>query len=820
MAVGLSVFCLSAASLAYELLLMRLLSIAQWNHFAFMIISLALLGYGASGTFLVLCRRRIARRYAQSFVANAVLFSVSVQVCFSLARTIPLNPLEILWDSGQWVFLFETYLLLSFPFFFAANGIGLTLTRFAGQVHRIYLFDLTGAGLGAGGVLLLLFYRTPLEALKIVSALGFLSAVLAASSQRKELRHSRSVGVLLLAGGLFLAGSWAAGPGQVRISEYKGLSRSLRVPDARILREATSPLGWLAVVESPRIPFRYAPGSSLNCTREPPPQLGIFIDGDSMTPVTRFDGNGETVSYLDCLPSVLPYFLLDRPEVLVLGAGGGGEVLSALVYGAKSVDAVELDPNLVRLVRDPYGAFAGGIYSHPFVRVHIGDARGYLARSPRRYDLIHAALPDLSGAGASSAGGLSETYLLTVEAMGEYLEHLRPGGLLVLTRWLRIPPRETLKLVATVIAAMERSGIRDPQNRLALVRSWNTATLLVKNGSFSREDLQRIETFCEERSFDVDYVPGIRSGKGDRFNLLEEPYLVEGTLALLGRDRDDFIERYKFSVAPATDDRPYFFHFFRWKSLPEFLSLSQKGGLPLLEWAYPLLILTLVQAATAAFLLVLLPVFFTGTSAMAPRGRMRTGIYFSCLGLAFLFVEIALIRKFTLFLHHPLYSATVVLSGMLVFAGLGSGVSERAATRIEKSLGPGSRGKVAAVVIFLIVSAALAELFFMPGVFRYFAGSSDFAKMAISLGVLAPLAFLMGMPFPLGLALLREQTPERIPWAWGVNGCSSVVSAVLAAVLAIHAGFNGVMLAALLLYGMGALAFWNFPAPATRGKEP
>lgn len=835
--VGPAVLCISAASLGFELLLMRLLSIAQWHHFAFMIISLALLGFGASGTFLALTRQWTAKRYAESFAANAVLFCLTVPLCFSLAQRVPLNPLEILWDGRQWAYLLEIYLLLMVPFFHAANCLGLTLARFAHRVHRVYFFDLTGAGLGAWGVFPLLFHLVPLDCLKIVSALGFLSAVLVVMGQRKETRSPWALGLILLTGGSLAVGAFLAGPDRVCISEYKGLSRALRAPDARILREATSPLGWLAVVESPGIPFRYAPGLSLNCTGEPPPQLGIFMDGDSMTPVTRYDGNPETVSYLDCLPLALPYHLVNRPKVLVLGAGGGGEVLAALVHGSTAIDAVELDPNLIDLVRTAYGSFSGGLYDHPAVHLHVGDARGYVAGSSKRYDLIQLTLLDAAGASVPGASGLSETYLYTVEAFSEYLKHLEPGGIFSVTRWLQIPPRETLKLIATAVAAMERLGTGDPRHRLALVRSWRTSTLLVKNGPFSQEDIRAIESFCEDRSFDLDYVPGIKPGRQDRFNLLDRPYFEEGMSALLGKDREEFIRRYKFAITPATDDRPYFFHFFKWGSLPEFLSLKQKGGLPLIEWAYPVLLLTLIQALVAGFLLVVLPLFLAGSgrvsmdepSASSGEGvrqesrnrrgqsrdrvfmgvRTRTLVYFTCLGSAFLFIEITFIQKFILFLHHPLYGATVVLSGMLIFAGLGSVFSEKVACRLRGKTRSWFRWEAVVWVVVLIWGVVLVESVLLPKVFRTCSGLSDQAKMLVSLGLIAPVAFFMGMPFPLGLGLLGKEFPEMIPWAWGVNGCSSVVSAVLATVLAIHLGFNGVMLSAMALYGLGAMTYRN-----------
>jgi hypothetical protein len=331
-----------------------------------------------------------------------------------------------------------------------------------------------------------------------------------------------------------------------------------------------------------------------------------------------------------------------------------------------------------------------------------------------------------------------------------------------------------------------------------VIRSWNTSTLLIKNGTLTAGEIDAIREFARSRSFDTAWFPGIQAHDANRFSLLDEAYLYDGATALLGDHADEFIERYKFYIAPATDDRPYYFHFFRWATLPEVIALRKVGGAALIEWGYLILIATLLQAAIAGLVLILLPLWRVERDW--PAGTVpRMGSYFLLLGFAFMFVEMAFIQKFILFLSHPLYSVAVVLSAFLVFAGLGSALSERLTQKLEAS----GRSPVA-IAASAIALLTLVYIFLLPFVFQQFVGYSDVFKVATSLALIAPLAIGMGMPFPLGLKHVAKTARDFIPWAWGINGFASVMSAVLATLLAIEFGFTFVILSALALYAIAA----------------
>ncbi len=790
----LATLLISAAAIGYEILLMRVLSIVQWHHFAYMIISLALLGYGASGTFIAVLRSRLEAGFATAFAASALLFSIAMVVCFIVAQRVPFNALEIVWDRGQFLNLTVVYLVFFVPFFFAACCIGLAFTCRGRETSRIYFFDLFGAGLGAVLVIALLFAVSPQTALVLLVLLPLTGSVLVTTMLTSRL----PLGIAQLAWLALLAFGVPQAHLDLRISEYKGLSQALQVIDSRVLAQSSSPLGYIAVVDSPTVPIRHAPGLSFNTQHIPPEQLAVFTDADGISAITRYDGDPGSVAYLGDLTAALPFQLLEEPAVLILGAGTGNDVLLSLFHGASRVDAVELNPQMSALVAQNYADFAGHVYDDPRVTVYTDEARGFVARNSGKYDLIQIGLLDSFGASGAGVQALNESYIYTVEALREYLDDLETGGLLAITRWIKMPPRDSVKLIATAIEALRQSGVSEPGRRIAMIRSWNTSTLLVKNGEFTPAEIERIREFARSRSFDTAYLPGMSAAEANRFNRLGEAYVFDAAIALLGDGAGEFFERYKFHVEPATDNRPYFFHFFRWRTLPEVMALRKAGGAGLIEWGYLVLVATLVQAAVLGLVLILLPLSLVRRDWPAGTGP-RFGSYFLLLGLAFLFVEMAFIQKFILFLSNPLYSVAVVLSGFLLFAGLGSAASERLAQRLPW---PG----VSPVTVAVVAIAALALLYvlMLPALFARFIGLGDPAKIVLSLALIAPLAFFMGMPFPLGLKRLSATAPGFVPWAWGINGFASVVSAVLATLLAIEFGFNVVIVLALLLYSLAA----------------
>lgn len=662
----------------------------------------------------------------------------------------------------------------------------------------IYAANLVGSGVGSFGALILLFYLFPEKAVILLSLMGVVAAAISWWALKRE-----STGWLIpiiLVGSLlcFSPRHWIS----PLYSPYKALSQALRIPGTHLVAEKSSPLGRVSVVETTLTPFRHAPGLSLNANSEIPEQVGVFVDGDNFTVISRND-EANRQDWLDQTTSALPYHFKRFDRVLIPGAGTGIDVLRALQHEAGHVDAVELNSSIIELLQGRYAAFSGNLYHRDTVPIHIAEARAFVENQPAFYDLIQLALLDSWGASAAGSYALGENYLYTVEGLKTFLDKLAPGGYLSVTLGTKVPPRDTLKLLATAIEALKKLGVQSPEEQLIVLRSWQKSTLLVKNGLITDREITRTLSFCEKRSFDPVYFPGIRPEQNNRRNRVREDDFFLGSQALLSDNAKAFQNDYKFNIRPATDDRPYFFDFFKWRSLQEIYAALGRGGISLLESGQLILAVTLMQAIVASTVLILLPLCFHRAEPEEPsikRSTLKVFAYFIPLGADFMFLEIALIQKFILFLHHPLYAVTTILSAILVFAGIGSRWSQRFDSPKDRSTG--IRYSVVALISFVVIF-----LFLLSPIFVGLMALSQVAKILAAVFLIAPMGFFMGIPFPLALSEVAARTPSLIPWAWGINGCASVISAVLATLIAIQFGFTVLIIFSLMLYAIAAVCF-------------
>lgn len=780
-----AVAALSAAALGYEVLLTRLFSIVQWHHFAYLVISVALLGFGASGTFLVVVGDRIRTRIEPFLALTALGFGLAAPVSFVIAERVPFNVLDAPWSPGSLGWLLVIELLLAVPFFFAATGIGRALMVFRHRLSLVYAADLVGAGVGAAASVGVLYLVPAERALDFVCALGAAAGALAVwgGGRRPGRRPLLALCVVVVA----LSGFGITG--ELRISSFKPLPQALKVTGAELVETRSGPLGMVSAVENREVPFRSAPGLSLMARAHVPEQVPLFVDAGGPIPIVRHDASAPPPAYLADLTSALAYRLLERPRVLVLGAGGGAAVLQALGAGARSVDAVELQPHVVGMVRSRYRDFSGEVYEHPQVSVHVADPRAFVEASVDQFDLVQ-----IMALGSSIAGlhALEAQRLLTVESVRAVLSRLSTNGIAAFTVRTRLPPRDGVRLLATVLDALEDGSIGSPGDHIAWIRSWSTTTLAVGRSPLSGAQVDAVRRFAGARAFDLIHVPGIGPGEVNRFNVLDRPYFHEAAQRLLGGQGGAFVRGYKFDIRPATDDRPYFSSFFRWAHAPEILALSRQGGIGLLDVGYLVLPAALFQAVVASAALILLPLLaLRGERGGARRWSALAGFF--CIGLAFLLIEIAFIGRFTIILSHPVHALVVVLAGFLLFAGAGSRMSAR-------------RGSGASITGPVIGIAAIAATYALawPFLTSALVGAHPAVKSGVALALIAPLATLMGMPFPRALARLNAIDPSLLPWAWGINGCASVIGAVLATLVAIHHGHTVVILAGVVLYAAAA----------------
>jgi hypothetical protein len=796
--------------LAWEVALTRVLAIHQWSHCAYLIISVALLGFGASGTALALLGSWGESRRTFLLRLGALLFAPALPASHWLASRLPfelhhllMRPVGSPWElpflpfRSGWLLLLE--LVLALPFFLGACVLALSLFQAGDQVARVYGANLLGSGVGAGAVVGLLYLAPP----------GWLAALLApaavvAAGILTSRASRRWHGALLLSLLVTSVAAWrSAGP--VEPSQYKPLATTLLLPDTKVEAERWSPLSLVTLVSGPTI--RLAPGLSLaySISRlgELPRQMALFFDGDSPSAVIDLqptkspsaDQVGirappQTLAYLDYLPPNLVYHLLERPSVLVLGMGGAGDVVAGIGLGARSVTTVELDPLVVRLLAQERQSFTRSLLQDPAVHPVVAEARGFLETTADTYDLIQ--VPPLCSFSSSAAGMFapSASYLFTVEGLGRAIDHLSPTGVLALTQWVLYPERDVFRLLATVIASAESRSL-DPVPRVALFRGYSTATILFSRSPWTAEQLAAFRRLCAERGYDLCYYPGVRREEVNRFfPLLEGPIYYEAAQDLLFGEREAFYRFQLFRVRPATDDQPYFSSTFRWRTLPWLIHTLGTQWLGFVDRGYLFLVLTLVQTTLLGAALIAGPLLLLGR-IRATAGKLRTGLFFALLGLGYMCLEIAAIQRFLLLLPSPVHSLAVVLSTFLVGSGVGSLLLRRSAADLGRAI----RGATLGIALLALLHATI-----LPGLLTALLSRPFLLRLTATVLSLGPLAVLMGIPFPAGFALLRRRAEALTPWAWGVNGCASVAGAALATLLAIEVGLAAVTLAASGLY--------------------
>lgn len=799
----LAVALISGASLGYELLLLRFFSLMYWDHFAHLIISMALLGFGLSGSVLSLCQHRLVPAFPRWFAWCGLSFAITLLIAASLAGRLGFNPPEVIWQAKQMGRLAAVFVVATVPFFFAGLCIGLTMRCHNSEVARIYRADLCGAAGGALLIFALLFVWPPQYCIKVLAVFGVLAAMIGGMLGRSRW------GRLAVAGLVVICALWPERLLTPVMSEYKGLSQSLLVPGVRVAATIHSPMGESTALRSDQVPFRFAPGLSLMAPSMPPEQIALFQDGHAAGMLLRGNDGPEAMEFLRWTPMALPYALLDkRPHVLVAGAGGGGDVWHALIEQAVRIDAVEPNRALASLAETVLAPFTDSIFQQPGVHLHLADIRGFLTANADRYDVIQisplgSAVPPAAGSGHA----LETQPLYTIEGLRLALSRLTPDGLLSLTLPLELPPRGAVKAAATLAAALQQlDRSTDPFAHLAIIRTWNTATLVAARAPFSERQREAVRAFCSARAFDLDWLPGLPSTEVNRVNILDRPYLYEAVQEL----RQGLPNRQlaTFNLAPATDDRPWFSHFFRWSSLPSLWALRTSGGAALLEWEYLLLWISLavtLAISLPAILLPLRPLFHQqGPKSTKTSGYLAGVAYFAALGLAFFLIEIAFIQQWMLFLGDPMVAMAVIVPSFLLFAGLGSGAVDRMRRAAWLRCWPWGQERPVTLVSVAITAVACLYLWLLPLFFQVGAGWPPALRVVLSVLFIGGLAFWMGMPFPLGLLRLADRHPQRVPLAWGVNGLFSVLSTILATVLALHLGFTVVVGCSLFLYLVAA----------------
>jgi len=789
----LAVALLSFAAIGLELALMRILSLRYWDYFAAMVISVALLGFGFSGTLLSLGQRRLrqSRRFWLPALAFAAAFSMLI--CAWGVQYVPLDIHYLAWSlRAGWLHILEIELLMLLPFLLSGCFLGLVLMDRSARIHGHYAANLIGSGAGAVLSIGLMSFVSTSGLLILLAACGCgAGAALTNWKNPKGALAGSLIGILYLAAAFF-------SPSEVRISPYKKLALEKSKPQTEIVVTAAGPLGRIDVVRGPAI-HDAPPGMSLQNPHPIPPRTLVIVDGDQ-THIVYQAADRKDWRFLDFTTAAAAWTLNEPSRILVIGPGGGAPLALAHLKGSREIDALAGNRQMLELIRAGLGRMGGEIYRVSGARVHFEAPRGWLRRTGRKYDLILLPLLDAAGAG----GGLQaaqENYLYTVESLRSFIRHLGNNGIFSVTVRAKTPPRDGLRIFNTAIEALRQEGLSAP-DRLALIRSWETVTLLVTKTPLTGSQLQRVHQFAETRGFDLGYLPGLKPGAVNRFHILARPYYYEGTRALLGADRQQYIQDYLFALDAPTDDRPYFNHFIRWRHLPE-LQRQLQGRMPaFLELGSLLMVTALIQVAMLAGLLIFLPLWPRRAALREAPAKSRVMLYFFLLGAGFMLLEMGFLQKLILYLAHPIYSAAAVIAAFLVFAGIGSHCSGR------------WRQRASAMACGAAFGTALMGCLYLLGLDPWLALTQSWnlgLRFLVAAVTIAPLALAMGHLFPMGLRRVSEAAPGLVPWSWAVNGLAAVLATAGAPLLAMSVGFSKLILAALACYLAAGVLFWFLP---------
>ena len=787
-----AVFGVSFSALAFEVLLARIFSISQWNHLSFMVISIALFGFAASGSFLSLLDLTRGSRATdashQKWVALlCILCSASIITALLGLTRLPLDYFRLLLEPIQLVYLLAVYLLLILPFFFAGGVISIAYVIYPEKPGLVYFASMIGSALGAIAPAALLAASSEIAMVGLASLaplallLGWVPAVLRKKSAGQARRGAATILILVwalvCAAGIWLLTPAAKNQLDIRSSEYKLLSQALHFPATQVVESVSSIRGRMERVQSPHL--RFAPGLSLKYPDALPPAETVFTDGDQ--PFFLYDLRfPQTADFARFTLSFMGYDIVAAADKVLLIAGGGGLAIPcALASGASTIRIVQQNPHLAEHIRRHYS-----------LEVIRESPRSFLVQTAESFDVIQI---ESWGPSIPGADALNQDHLFTVDSLVECLQRLTARGVIVISRKLLLPPAGSLRLWATAREALVRAGEPVPERCIAVLRNWDTYTQVVTRRPIP--DPQRLLEFARRRNFDVVYLEGAGESAANRFNVFDAPYHFREIRRLEsafedGRSRA-FFTGYILDVAPQSDLRPFPGRFLKWDRILDLYEVLGRRLHALFLAGEMIVAVVLIEALVVAGLLLLLPLAFILRRTQAPSAS--TVIFFLSIGAGFMFAELLLVHAGIFFLGDPVISLAVVVTSLLISSGLGGIWTQHHGPEwIKPALGATAVSLLLAAIVLWFFARQLLAL---PAAWRY---------TTLSIVVMIP-GFFMGIPFPLGMRFLLQNPVDRT-FAWAVNGCFSVLASIAAAQIAISVGFAWIAASAFVCY---TLALWG-----------
>lgn len=813
-------FLVAGAGLLLEISYTRIFSFKFFYYYTYLIIGLALLGIGAGGVAVALSAKLRDAALSTVIAVCSGAAALLTAVGYVVIAWTPVNVGNI-WQYGEGTSFKNLALLIivCLALFAPFAMVGVIISTFFGRrsdgIGRLYFADLIGAGLACGAVVFMIRFLGPPRSIMIAGLILALVA-LARTVPGRNVRQMLPAGVVAA----------------VLLVAVIGINAVNIIPD-----EGKGYPGSEAISES-----RWSPIFRVD-TLDVGANVVLHHDGLIGSSIHEWDGELASLDdkYIADARS-LPFAVLDDSfedddgpgNVVIVGAAGGNEILSSLAFKADHIDAIELNPVTHGLLLDEYADYSGRVAYEPNVNYELGDGRSFVERSDKEFDLVWFPAPDsYAASNAASAGAfvLSESYLYTSDAIEASLEKLTDGGIIA-TQFGEFSyeerPYRTARYVSTARKALEDRGVapEDVADHIMVATSPTAvgatvySTILVSATPFTDEEVQRFESQVEfmasatsddglAQGVTLRHAPGSPNDGTPVSQILHLPHDVPDgcqpsetnpECVSLGQWYDDF----GYDVTPITDDAPYFWNFARPgnvlrqmdQSLDPLETLDPESGI-----GERVLLLLVGIAIVFALMFLILPFLAIRKDWKELPRKPVSALYFSCLGMGFLFFEITLIQRLTLFLGYPTYSLTVTLASVLVFTGVGALLSERVAHR---------GWKVGLVILGLLAILTVFYELALPEVIDATFGLGLAARVVIAFLMMAPLGLCLGMFMPLGLGAVGRLNPhlarEYVAWGWAVNGFASVVGSVLTTLLSMTFGFRTVMVIALCVYGVAILA--------------
>ncbi len=753
----------SAGSLLLELTFVRVFSFLFFAHYAFLIISTALFGLGLAGVVLNIRGIPEGRAAVRAMRNAAVAFAGITVLAMIFAHVSPVKVSQALnGQTVQLIYLLVYYVVIGAPFYFVGRVVSIGLSAWSDQADRLYFGDLLGAGGGCLLLFLCLPSLKPMGTSLIVAAMGLLSALLLSDGCTRLGRAAIALALLAAAACSLVAGD---------------VIPMIPRDHKRVFKKdyARGRIKWTRWGVLSRVDIAFW-GDDLAV---------LWIDGGTnQSSLIRFSGdfaNGFDKAKWGRMRDSLVYQIREPGRVAVIGASGSHEVVAAAGFGAKEVVGIEMDPLVAQTVVKDYADFIGRPYDHPNIRMVCAEGRSYLERCPETFDIIQQVNNFTPVAMASGALNVSETYLVTVEAFRLYLKRLSPEGIVNLRR------HGDIRVASVAMEALRRDGVKEPWRHIVILND----DTYVKKSPWTTQELDRILALAKPLKLAPRFVPDRVVHKGSWY---------EGFLR--SDNPREWYHRDVAVLAPSTDDWPFINHYVSWgrtkdPNLPKTISwYNNMKFFKVIPHGDFVLLSILAEAAILSFAFLILPLWCSRKRELT-RAALLPIAYFACLGLGFIFVEICLMQRLTLLLGHPSLSLAVVLSSLLVSAGLGSLCSRK----LGAATPGGLRAVLAVNIVFIVAAVWLLPLIVTRGL-----SLSTLGRVSLAVAVTGLHGFFLGMPFPTGVRIMGRHRQRLIPWGWAMNSYATVIGSVLSVLLAMSLGFSAVYLMAAGAYAIALLA--------------